>query len=266
MCVHGRVIETHIKGDAMDRNYLLTTIASAVAFFLAAPTLAEVTITETGNRICIKSDGLPNHSTGQFPNRGNPHSISAQNISACVPANPSKRNRATEIDRGAIGIGLNGVMFRPEAADYWDPDSQRGFSRRNTGWRLEPMGPDNIFGLDANNAHVDRRGLYHYHGKPKGLLAFANGSHVGYAADGFEIHYIGAKVRSGWALKPGTRLSGPGGRYDGSYVQDYAYVGGSGRLDRCNGGQLNGKFVYFVTEDFPYYPRCLWGSIGSGFR
>lgn len=227
---------------------------------------ADVNISNSGSKTCITSNGLPNHSTGRFPNRGNPHSIRPQRISVCVPANPRKRSRATNINRGAIGIGLNGVMFRPEAADYWDPRSRRGFSRRNSGWRLEPMGPRNIFGLDSHNGHVDRRGLYHYHGKPSGLLSYAKGSHIGYAADGFEIHYMGSKARSGWALKKGTRPSGPGGRYDGTYVQDYQYVGGNGRLDKCNGGTLNGKFVYFLTDTFPYYPRCLWGAVASGFR
>ncbi|MEM9140035.1 MAG: YHYH protein [Pseudomonadota bacterium] len=243
-------------------------IAATVIAVSAMPsfTAAGVSITDTGSSICIRSDGLPNHATGNFPNRGNPHSIRSQNIRVCVDANPQKLAVAREIDRGAIGIGLNGVMFRPEAADYWDPNSRRGFSRRNTGWRLEPMGPRNIFGLDSNNAHVDRRGLYHYHGKPEGLLAYAKGSHIGYSADGFEIHYVGGDVTSGWRLKSGRRPNGPGGRYDGTYVQDYEYVGGSGALDRCNGGFLNGKYVYFLTDHFPFYPRCLWGNIASGFR
>ncbi len=250
----------------MPNNMFKLAMALATMVGIPAVANAEASISNTSSKICLKSNGLPNHATGRFPNRGNPHSISAQSINVCVTANPKKRSRATEINRGAIGIGLNGVMFRPEAADYWDPNSRRGFSRRNTGWRLEPMGPRNIFGLDRHNAHVDRRGLYHYHGKPSGLLASANGSHIGYAADGFEIHYIGSNIKSGWSLKSGTRPSGPGGRYDGTYIQDYQYKGGSGRLDRCNGGTLNGKYVYFVTETFPYYPRCLWGSVARGFN
>lgn len=243
-------------------------LPATLAMLICVPAQAEakVSIRETSSKICIESDGLPNHSTGQFPDRGNPHRIQRQNISVCVSANPKKRSQARQIDRGAIGIGLNGVMFRPEAADYWDPNSRRGFSRRNTGWRLEPMGPRNIFGLDSHNAHVDRRGLYHYHGKPGGLLSYAKGSHIGYAADGFEIHYVGSRAKSGWSLKKGTRPDGPGGRYDGTYIQDYQFIGGSGRLDRCNGGTLNGKFVYFVTDTFPYYPRCLWGSVARGFN
>lgn len=243
---------------------IATLISSTI--LLPVNSYADVSINKNARKVCVKSNGLPNHTIGQFPNKGNPHSVRAQRISVCVSANPKKRNRPTEIDRGAIGIGLNGVMFRPEAADYWDPSSPRGFSRKNTGWRLEPMGPRNIFGLDMHNAHVDRRGLYHYHGKPKGLLASAKGSHIGYAADGYEIHYVGSKAKSGWALKSGNRSGGPGGKHDGTFIQDYQFAGGSGRLDRCNGGLLNGKFVYFVTETFPFYPRCLWGAVARGFR
>lgn len=221
---------------------------------------ADVSITKTETEICIRSNGLPNHETGDFPNRGNPHKIISQSINFCVDALPRKGEIPREIDRGAIGIGLNGVVFRPEAADFWDPNSRRGFSRRDTGWRLEPMGPRNIFGLDSSNAHVDRRGLYHYHGRPEGLLAHIEGTHIGYAADGFEIHYVGDGAKSGWSLKSGTRPNGPGGRYDGTYIQDYEYIGGAETLDRCNGGNFNGRFVYFLTDTFPFYPRCLWGT------
>lgn len=226
-------------------------------------------IIDQGSKTCISSNGLPNHSTGNFPNSGNPHSISAQSISVCVSSNPKKKSTSSYIDRGAIGIALNGVMIRPEAADYYDPNSPRGFSRTKTNWRLEPMGPDNTFGLDANNAHVDRRGLYHYHGMPSVLAGASGSSQIGYAADGFEIHYVGSKVKSGYTLKSGTRPSGgtnPGGKYDGSFVEDYKFVGGSGKLDKCNGGTLNGKYVYFATDTFPYYPRCLWGTVANGFR
>ena len=250
----------------MSKLLLKSVVAASALGLLASLSQAGVSITDTGSTICIQSDGLPDHATGQFPNRGNPHTMRRQNIRVCVDANPQKSSQPTEIERGAIGIGLNGVMFRPEAADYWDPNSRRGFSRRNSGWRLEPMGPKNIFGLDSNNAHVDRRGLYHYHGKPNGLLSYARGTHIGYSADGFEIHYVGENAETGWQLKRGNRPDGPGGLYDGTYVQDYEYVGHNGTLDRCNGGMLNGKYVYFLTDRFPFYPRCLWGRVADGFR
>ena len=224
-----------------------------------------VSITKNHGKICMASNGLPNHSTGRFPNRGNPNSIRAQNIKVCVPENPKKGSQAKFI-RGSIGFALNGVMIRPGTVDFYDASSPRGFSRRgNKNWRLEGLGARELLGMDANNAHVDERGLYHYHGKPNGFLNGTNSTLVGYAADGFEIHYAGSRIKSGYSLKSGTRKDGPGGRHDGTYEQDWQYTGGTGKLDQCNGGTLNGKFVYFVTDSYPYVPRCLWGKVSSGF-
>ena len=246
------------------RIIILATASVAVAG-VAYAARNQVSIKKSSQQICIKTNGIPNHSIGKFPNKGNPHSIKTQNKKYCFSANPKKSSSAKK-QRGAVGVGLNGVAIRPGTADYYDAGSRRGFSRnRRSGWNLEGIGPKNILGMDRNNAHVDERGLYHYHGKPTGLLAKVSGSHIGYAADGFEIHYVGTKAKSGWKLKSGTRPSAPGGKYDGTYVQDYSYVGGSGKLDKCNGGTLNGKFVYFATTTYPFYPRCLWGSANRSF-
>lgn len=222
-------------------------------------------LTITRDQRCISSNGLPNHSTGQFPNRGNPNSISEQTFRFCVDATPTKGGVATP-KRGTVGIAINGIPIRPGTADYWDPAGRRGFSRQgDRAWHLEGLGNADILGMDENNAHVDRRGIYHYHGIPKGLLEKSHGSLIGYAADGFEIHYVGDAKTSSYALKPGMRPSGPGGKYDGTFLADWEYVSGSGDLDQCNGGMLNEKFVYFVTDKFPFYPRCLWGEPSADF-
>ena len=59
---------------------------------------------------------------------------------------------------------------------------------------------------------------------------------VGYAADGFPIYarygYADpedtesetVKMQSGYRLKKGTRPSGPRGKYDGTFVQDFEFV------------------------------------------
>lgn len=243
--------------------------AASMVVLTVFPTTAQnrVEISERGNQICIRSNGLPNHATGRFPNRGNPHRIRAQDIDVCVSANPRKGNRPSGTGQGAIGIALNGVIIRPGTADYWDPGSRRGHSRnRSSGWNLEGMGAADTLGMDRANGHVDNRGLYHYHGKPVAALKTRGGTHIGYAKDGFEIHYVGSTARSGYRLRSGARPSGPGGRHDGTYVEDWVYVGGSGTLDQCNGGTLNGKFVYFATDTFPFYPRCLWGQPSRDFR
>lgn len=255
----------------MDRpaSYLQTAglvIAGIAASATAAHAASgSVSITKSRGQVCMVSNGLPDHATGNFPNAGNPHRIRAQHIEVCVPENPRKTGRATML-RGSTGFALNGVMLRPGTADYYDPSSPRGFSRnRASGWLLDGKGAAKLLGLDRNNAHVDQRGLYHYHAKPTGMLSGAKSSLIGFAADGFEIHYLGSGAKSGYTLKPGNRKGGPGGRHDGTYVQDWQYTGGSGKLDQCNGGTLNGKFVYFITDSYPYLPHCVWGKVSRSF-
>ena len=120
-------------------------------------------------------------------------------------------------------------------------------------------------GLDQSNGHIGPNGLYHYHGIAKSLVITSGNSLIGYAGDGFEIHYLGNKVISGYELKSGIRPSGPGGKYDGLYNEDYIHNAAEGTLDECNGGELGGKFVYFVTNSYPFVGRCLWGDISSSF-
>ena len=74
----------------------------------------------------------------------------------------------------------------------------------------------------------------------------------GYAADGFPIYarfgYSDPnnpasdlkELRPSYRIKKGMRPSGlgpkgPGGAYDGTFVEDYEYVAESGDLDQCNG-------------------------------
>lgn len=224
------------------------------------------TITVTGNQRCFSGDGLPDHNTGTFPNRGNPNGIRAQNVNSCVPANPVKLANAKFV-RGAIGMAVNGVQFRPTTAGFWNPKARRGHSKRgDKNWSLDIFGAPGHLGLDFNNAHVGPNGLYHYHGIANSLTKTSGSSLIGYAGDGFEMHYIGENATSGYRLKQGMRpTSGPSGKYDGTYNQDYEYIAGNGVLDKCNGGQLNGKYVYFVTESYPFVGRCLWGNISKDF-
>jgi hypothetical protein len=215
-----------------------------------------------GDKRCFKGNGIPNHPTGKFPTRGNPNAIKEQKVKMCVPLKPIKKSKYTAV-RGAIGIALNGIQFRPTTAGFYDPKAKRKHSQRgDRNWSLDIFGAPGKLGLDSNNAHVGPGGLYHYHGIAKSLTTK---SLIGYAGDGFEIHYIKNKVTSGYQLKKGTRPSGPGGKYDGTYNEDYEYIAGSNKLDQCNGGMLNGKFVYFVTDSYPFVGRCLWGTISSDF-
>ena len=225
----------------------------------------QVQQTTKGDQTCISSNGTPNHSIGTFPNKGNPNSFSAIDQTYCFDATPVKTSTKTEVP--ISGVTLTGIPIRPGTADWYDASSPRGHSRdRSSGWNLDGMAPGNPLGLDENNAHVDNRGLYHYHGMPTALINLNGDTLMGYAADGHEIHYVGADAQSSWQLKSGTRPSAPGGAYDGSFNQDFEYVAGSGNLDECNGGLVNGKYVYFATDSYPFFPRCFWGEVSSDFN
>ena len=233
---------------------------------LAQPGQPEVSITLEGDRRCVVSNGVPNHDIGAFPNRGNPHSFRSQRHRYCFDATP-ERGSTPRYGTPIVAVALNGIPARPGTADWYDRSSPRGHSRDSrSGWNLEGMGSADKLGMDANNAHVDNRGIYHYHGVPPQIARTAGGTLVGYAADGFEVHDVGADAKPSYRLKAGTRPSAPGGRYDGRYLQDWEHVPGSGNLDECNGGLLDGRYVYFVTETFPYWPRCHWGEVSSDFR
>lgn len=220
---------------------------------------------------CFSANGLPNHPTGTFPNRGNPNAIAEQNVQVCVPLFPSRAETMTKI-RGTMGIAVNGVQFRPNTAGFYDPNGRRGHSRNgDRNWSVDIHGAPGKLGLDFNNAHVGRGGLYHYHGIAEHLLDSSGSTLIGYAGDGYEIHYVGEAVESGWELKTGNRPSGPGGEYNGQYNEDFIYVGGydangQSRLDECNGGDFNGRYVYFVTDSYPYVSRCLTGAVSPDFN
>ena len=235
-----------------------------------------VSIVEQGEYRIISSNAIPNHAVGQFPNRGNPHTMSPQSLSLRVPMKPRLSAKPVVNSRGFFGVALNGVPFEPHTAEYWKND-------RSTGWRMEVKSPRHSLGLDQNNAHVQSTGLYHYHGPPTGLMNGKAGKvgsksmkQVGWAADGFPIYTAMGhadpkdakskveRLRSSWQLKKGTRPSppaGPGGTPDGRYELDFEYVAGSGDLDQLNGREgvtpefPEGTYYYVVTEEFPFLSR-----------
>lgn len=246
-------------------------------FISEADAASNVSITVKGAYRYIKSNGLPNHRTGRFPNRGNPNSIRAQSYSFRVPANPKLSGKARALVRQPFGVALNGVVFDPGTAEFWNNDPR-------SGWNYEAIGGGIPLGLDGNKAHVQPNGAYHYHGIPAALSGGSSPILIGYAADGFPIYgplgyrdagnpASGVKVlRSGFAVRSGTRPSGPGGRYDGRFTKDYVYVAGRGDLDTCNGRTgvtpeyPDGTYHYVLTDAFPFVPRCFKGTPDPSFN
>jgi hypothetical protein len=186
----------------------------------------------------------------------------------------------TPLGMNPFGVAINGVPFDPGAAEWWNNDP-------NSGWQYEALSGKINLGMDQSNAHVQPNGAYHYHGLPTGLIdQLGDGKRmvlIGYAADGFPIYErygytikdlrSSIKVlRSSYQLKQGTRPNGPGNRYDGTFVQDYNYVDGSGDLDECNGRTgvtpefLHGAYYYVITAEFPFIPRCFRGTPDDSFK
>lgn len=247
----------------------------------------QVSITVSGDYRVIRSNGIPDHPTGKFPNAGNPNAISEQLYQFQVPKEPKQSKTPTRLRNYMLfAVALNGVPFDPGTAEFW---------RRNpsSGWQYEAMVLGSRLGLDQNNAHVQPNGAYHYHGAPTGLLerlaAFERPVQIGFAADGFPVYgpfgykdqegakSLVSKLRSSYRIKSGSRpesasgVEGPGGAYDGTFVQDYEYVAGLGDLDECNGRYgvtpeyPKGTYYYVVTDGFPFVPRWFRGVPDQSF-
>ena len=156
------------------------------------------------------------------------------------------------------------------------------------------------FGDDMNHAHVQPSGEYHYHGMPELLIDFLGDNQgmtiVGWASDGFpvyarygysdpnDLNSSVVSLRTSYKLKaqpdenrPETLTSMIGGPGQptinpntpilmGAFTQDFEYIEGSGDLDECNGRKgvtpefPDGIYYYMVTDDFPYFSRCLKGD------
>jgi hypothetical protein len=238
-----------------------------------------------GDKRIIKSNGIPDHEVGRFPNRGNPNGIQVQNYLYEVALKPQVAREAILMVRQPFGIALNGVLFDPGTAEFF----QRN---RNSKWNYEALSGAVKLGLDQNHAHVQPNGAYHYHGLPSELFETLSGGKqvmtlVGWAADGFPIYGLygtedpldaGSEIvelKSSYQIKAGTRPSGsdsPGGDYDGTFTIDYEYVDSSGDLDEC-GGRFGvtpefteGTYYYVLTEDYPFIPRMFKGEPDPSFE
>lgn len=226
-------------------------------------------IVADGKRI-MRTNALPNHLTGAFPTKGNPNTISAQKRNYTFPLTPKYLGIPNFVREP--GVALNGVKFEPGTAEVVICDTGENY-------RIEAFQDLVNLGLDFNNAHVQPTGAYHYHGSPTSVIeTFDSGEdlvHIGFAHDGFPIYYSkSAKYKSSYQLKKGNRegedcsYTNPknsvdvsvGGHHDGTYGSDFEFIEGYGDLDVCNGVFIDEKYVYIITNEFPYISRCLMGA------
>jgi len=236
---------------------------------------------EVSNGKCIfTSNGIPNHN---FDDAGGfVTDVREQNQSYSVTANPQRNASPTPLSlQYDNAILLDGIKVDLLAAGcYGVGDGKIGCFEMGTPWRYDPMSPHNDFGTDSHNAHTQPDGTYHYHGNPKALFDDSDSSApspvIGFAADGFPIFgsYFNdngtiRKARPSYQLRSGSRPSGagnPGGTYDGSFVDDYEYIEGSGDLDQCNGMVVDGIYGYYVTDAYPHIIGCFSGTPDDSFR
>jgi hypothetical protein len=242
---------------------------------------ARVEVTVTESLRVIQANGLPNHATGAFPNPNNPNSIAAQAYTFELPRHPTLAGRPSALVLPQpFGVAVNGVVFDPLAAEWYERD-------RDSGWTLEAIGPGRSLGLDANLAHVQPTGAYHYHGLPTALAGrHAGSTHsplLGWAGDGFPIYgpygYADpadpasgvAQLRPSYRLRTGRRSGGPGGAFDGTYTEDFEFIDGLGDLDVANGRFAvtpeypQGAYHYVLTSAFPFVPRYFAGAVAASF-
>ncbi|WP_165068551.1 YHYH protein [Paludisphaera rhizosphaerae] len=246
---------------------------------------AEVLIVAADGRRRITSNGIPDHPAGDFPNPHDPVSLRPQRYVLETPTAPVAAEHPSPIAMWLFGVAVNGVPFDP-SGPFWNADGR-------SGWQFEVLHPANAraLGIDGNHAHTQGRGAYHYHGLPTGLLwnrSVADPGRpmhlLGFAADGFPIYGPECpgdpvdvksrtrRLRSSYRLRGGRRSDGPGGRFDGRFVEDFEYDPGRGDLDECNGRTgptpefPDGTYYYVLTDEFPFIPRLWRGTPDPSFR
>jgi hypothetical protein len=165
-----------------------------------------VQVKVTEETLIVKSDGIPDHPTAQFPNDRNPNSIRKQDYTFYIPRKPHRAEKPTRLPMGPIGVAINGIpLYNPFNAEGLDAV---------TGLYAE------VF--DTCCGHPDQMGRYHYHKYPvclKTPFHDAEGKHsalIGYAFDGYAIY--GPNGENG---KPPTDLDGCNGHEDKQHGYHY---------------------------------------------
>ena len=140
-------------------------------------------------------------------------------------------------------------------------------------------------------------GSYHVHGMPEGHIArLGKGnstmSLIGFAVDGFPIYArygyanpnsasggvavmksnyrlrtVAELTAAGYSSRPSASLA-PYGSFEQDWVFDATSTASSkGHLDACNGrygvtpeSPTTAVYHYFITDGFPYVPRCVFGT------
>jgi hypothetical protein len=235
----------------------------------------------TANDVYVTSTCIPGYDIG--PWTANPNLPANQDFCFRITRNPAPNTgNLVNTPLGHIGVWRNGVSIF---------NAKDGMSYNNQGvWNRDALVWEGI-SFDACLGHPAGNGEYHHHVSPNCLYDHLNDEQhsdlIGYAFDGYPIYgahgYANPdgsggiiRMRSSYQLRTitdrttlpnGTVLAanqyGPaiGGQYPlGAFLEDYAYVAGSGDLDVHNGRFCvtpefpAGTYAYFVTLNDQYQP------------
>ena len=237
--------------------------------------------------VYVRCTCIPGYDIG--PWAGNPNTPANQDFCFRI-TREAVANSGTLVNTplGHIGVWRNGVSIF---------NAKDGMSYNNQGiWNRDAY----IFegsSFDACLGHPAPNGEYHHHVSPNCLYAHTDDEHhsdlIGFAFDGYPIYgafgYTNTdgtgglgRMRSSYQLRAitdrTTRPDGsalPAGQYGpaiggqyplGAFLEDYAYVAGSGDLDEHNGRFCvtpeypEGSYAYFVTLTeslLPAYPYVI---------
>src|ERR1041384_6014577 len=170
----------HVLAQSSASSVVTNSLPSAARLFHT-----NVSVTVSSDVMIVRSDGIPTHPTGTFPNPTNPNRIQKQNYEFKIPLVPKIADKSTPLPFGPIGVALNGIPF-------YNPYNAQG--------RDAVLGPyAEVF--DSCCGHPDPMGRYHYHKYPvcvKSPFKDDPGKHsplIGYADRIFVImitaHWIG---------------------------------------------------------------------------
>lgn len=193
-------------------------------------------ITYDGTWVTIKSNALPDHKSiyyptgnalyenftgttfGGFTFNKNPNSISSQNITLKIPANPAVAATHAATPMGVMGIALNGVPLFNQYAAGGSPLSGE------------------IVSFDQWWGHPQNTGMYHYHVEPKYLTTVkaTKSSLMGFLLDGFPVYgpqETDGSVATGLDVYHGhthATADYPGGIYHYHFSDAAPYLNGNG--------------------------------------
>jgi hypothetical protein len=194
---------------------------------------AAYTSSVSGDTRSVTSNSLPVDShTGTFPVSSsdpaytvdkNPNTITAQNITLSLPANPSISSTPSCVGMGMIGVAVNGVAI---------------FNALDAG------GKDAVAHevQDTCGGHPEKQGEYHYHG-PSGCVPHQNEKNalVGYALDGFGIY---------------SNIDAQGKSLTNADLDE---CHGTTSIVKWNGKDVS-MYHYVLTNEYPYTIGCYRGT------